>query len=91
MAIGSFEFFSDCLRRNVSFRIVLPNEGDVCGEAAPMKLLVLLHGYCGCSGDCGTASRRSWPRDIIYALCCRQARTASIWTGRLRAESMGLM
>ena len=51
MAIGSFEFFSDCLRRNVSFRIVLPNEGDVCGEAAPMKLLVLLHGYCGCSGD----------------------------------------
>ena len=42
MAIGSFEFFSDCLRRNVSFRIVLPNEGDVCGEAAPMKLLVLL-------------------------------------------------
>ena len=51
MAIGSFEFFSYCLRRNVSFRIVLPNEGDVCGEAAPMKLLVLLHGYCGCSGD----------------------------------------
>ncbi len=53
MAIGSFEFFSDCLRRNVSFRIVLPNEGNVCGEAAPMKLLVLLHGYCGCSGGGG--------------------------------------
>lgn len=49
MAVGSFEFFSDCLKRNASFRIVLPNEGD--GEAAPLKLLVLLHGYCGCSGD----------------------------------------
>lgn len=53
MAIGTFEFFSDSLRRNTEFRIILPNEGDAAaeGETAPMKLLLLLHGYCGNSGD----------------------------------------
>ena len=52
MAIGTFEFFSDCLKRNTMFRIVLPNEADVAKEeASSMRTLVLLHGYCGCSGD----------------------------------------
>lgn len=52
MAIGTFEFFSDCLKRNTMFRIILPNEADVAKEEAPsMKTLVLLHGYCGSSGD----------------------------------------
>lgn len=52
MAIGTFEYFSECLRRNTMFRVILPNEADIVQEdAAPMKLLMLLHGYCGCSGD----------------------------------------
>lgn len=52
MAIGTFDFFSDCLRRNTTFRIILPNEADAAKEEAePMRLLVLLHGYCGNSGE----------------------------------------
>lgn len=52
MAIGTFEFFSDCLRRNTMFRVILPNEGDAAmEESVPMKTLLLLHGYCGGSGD----------------------------------------
>lgn len=53
MAIGTFEFFSDSLRRSTEFRIILPNEADAAaeGKTTPMKLLVLLHGYCGNSGD----------------------------------------
>lgn len=49
MAIGTFEFYSDCLKRNTMFRIILPNEADD-KEAAPMRTLILLHGY---SGGCG--------------------------------------
>lgn len=53
MAIGTFEFFSDSLKRGTQFRIILPNEADAAseGEAMPMKMLMLLHGYCGNSGD----------------------------------------
>ena len=49
MAVGTFDFFSDCLRRNTTFRIILPNEEDVREGSAkePMKTLILLHGYCG--------------------------------------------
>lgn len=54
MAYIKVEHFSDCLRRNVSFRVLLPN--DVNGEGntqyeRPMKTLYLLHGYCGRSTD----------------------------------------
>lgn len=47
MAAGYFEFYSDCLKRRVAFRIFLPNEGEVSreGKTEPMKLLLLLHGY----------------------------------------------
>lgn len=53
MAIGTFEFFSDSLKRGTQFRIILPNEADAAseGETMPMKMLMLLHGYCGNSGD----------------------------------------
>ncbi|MDE5589860.1 MAG: acetylesterase [Acetatifactor sp.] len=53
MAIGTFEFFSDSLKRGTQFRIILPNEADAAseGETVPLKLLILLHGYCGNSGD----------------------------------------
>lgn len=53
MAIGTFEFFSDSLKRGTQFRIILPNEADVAseGDTMPMKMLMLLHGYCGNSGD----------------------------------------
>lgn len=53
MAIGNFEFFSDCLRRNITFRIILPNEADAAANsgAEPMKTLMLLHGYCGGCGE----------------------------------------
>lgn len=52
MAIGTIEYFSECLRRNAMFRVILPNEGDVAAEnPAPMRTLLLLHGYCGGSGD----------------------------------------
>ena len=49
MAVGTFDFFSDCLRRNTTFRIILPNEEDVREGSAKehMKTLILLHGYCG--------------------------------------------
>lgn len=54
MAYLKIEHFSDCLRRNVSFRVLLPN--DVNGDGnphydRPMKTLYLLHGYCGMSSD----------------------------------------
>lgn len=57
MAVGIFDFFSGCLRRGVTFRIILPNDvPDVWKEAnphlqRPMKTLVLLHGYSGSCAD----------------------------------------
>ncbi len=51
MAVGRFDFFSECLKRSAEFRIILPNEADAAGEESePMKLLVLLHGYTENSG-----------------------------------------
>lgn len=50
MAVGNFEFYSQCLRRNVSFRVIVPNDGDGA-DAAPMKTLMLLHGYNGGYSD----------------------------------------
>ncbi len=57
MALGTFDFFSDCLRRCVTFRIILPNdvpgiwtEGNAHFQR-PMKTLMLLHGYSGSCSD----------------------------------------
>lgn len=49
MAYGSMEFYSECLKRIVSFRIILPNEENKKEEK--LKLLILLHGYNGSSAD----------------------------------------
>lgn len=46
MAFFNVEFYSDCLKRCVSFKVVLPN--DMPGEAVnqkELKTLYLLHGY----------------------------------------------
>lgn len=50
MAVGNFEFYSQCLRRNVPFRVIVPNDGDTV-DAEPMKTLMLLHGYNGGHSD----------------------------------------
>lgn len=50
MAVGNFDFYSQCLRRNVSFRVVVPNDGDP-KDGEPMKTLMLLHGYNGGYSD----------------------------------------
>ena len=54
MALYSIDFYSECLRRGVTFKVILPN--DVNGEGnshytRPMKTLMLLHGYCGMTCD----------------------------------------
>lgn len=54
MAYFKIEKFSNSLCRNISFRVLLPN--DVNGDGnphfdRPMKTLHLLHGYCGRSSD----------------------------------------
>lgn len=53
MANGRFTFISDCLKRAVSFSVIIPNdllkewiEGNENYER-PMKTLFLLNGYCG--------------------------------------------
>lgn len=57
MALGTFDFFSDCLRRCVTFRIILPNDVPEIWKAGnphlqrQMKTLVLLHGYSGSCSD----------------------------------------
>ena len=50
MAVGNMEFYSECLKRNVSFRVIVPNEGDP-KDGEPMKTLMLLHGYNGGQSD----------------------------------------
>lgn len=50
MAVGNFEFYSQCLRRSVPFRVIVPNDGDMA-DAEPMKTLMLLHGYTGGHSD----------------------------------------
>ena len=50
MAYGSLDFNSNCLKRIVSFRIILPNDDDQ-NVNEPLKLLILLHGYNGINGD----------------------------------------
>lgn len=63
MASGRFDFYSNCLRRIVTFQAVIPN--DLPGEwteanphyQRPMKTLFLLHGYSGNSMDWMAGSR----------------------------------
>lgn len=50
MAYGSFDFQSECLKRLVTFKIILPNETTKQDEP-PMKMLLLLHGYNGIHTD----------------------------------------
>ncbi len=50
MAVASMEFYSQCLRRNTAFRVIVPNDGDE-KDAEPMKTLMLLHGYNGGCSD----------------------------------------
>ncbi len=50
MAYGSMDFFSDCLKRIVSFKIILPNDQAVDIDDG-MKFLLLLHGYNGDYSD----------------------------------------
>lgn len=50
MAYGSLDFYSECLKRTVTFKIILPNETDTM-NVAPMRLLLLLHGYNGTHTD----------------------------------------
>lgn len=54
MANFDVQTWSECLKRNVSFRVVLPNDCDGSNNPQydrPTKLLVLLHGYCGQGAD----------------------------------------
>ena len=54
MAIANIEFYSDCLKRNVTFKALLPTDTDGKDNphySRPMKTLVLLHGYCGMCAD----------------------------------------
>ena len=50
MAYGSLDFYSECLKRTVTFKFILPNETDDM-TTAPMRLLLLLHGYNGTHTD----------------------------------------
>lgn len=57
MAVGIFDFFSECLRRCVTFKIILPNDVPEEWKAEnphlqrPAKTLMLLHGYSGSCTD----------------------------------------
>lgn len=50
MALIDIKFFSDCLKRRASVRVILPNDevtdGNFC-YSRPPKTLYLLHGYTG--------------------------------------------
>ena len=54
MALANIEFYSDCLRRCVTCKVVIPtdvNGADNPAYSRPMKTLVLLHGYSGMCSD----------------------------------------
>lgn len=57
MAFSQFDFFSNSLKRNVSFNILLPNDclvdmiKDNKNYNRDTKILMLLHGYCGNNKD----------------------------------------
>lgn len=50
MAVIDVRTFSECLKRQTSFKVILPNDVDGSNNPhykRPMKTLILLHGYCG--------------------------------------------
>ena len=59
MAFLTIKFNSDCLRRPVSFEMILPNDprkdlpwdNDNPNRKRPTKTVFLLHGYYGCAGS----------------------------------------
>lgn len=54
MALANVEFYSDCLRRCVTCKVVIPTDVNGADNPAynrPMKTLVLLHGYSGMCSD----------------------------------------
>lgn len=57
MASGRFDFYSNCLKRLVTFQIIIPNDLPMewtennPNYKRPMKTLFLLHGYSGSSTD----------------------------------------
>ena len=67
MALGQFDFYSNSLRRAVSFNILLPNDCATQGNVhynRKMKTLYLLHGYSG--------NNKSWLlSSFIEELSCR--------------------
>lgn len=54
MANFEIQTWSECLKRNISMRVILPNDADTTNNAnydRPTKMLLLLHGYCGQGAD----------------------------------------
>lgn len=56
MAELNIDFFSNSLKRQTSFKMIIPNDirndwGAVDNEKRPMKTLFLLHGYTGNAGN----------------------------------------
>lgn len=54
MALANVEFYSDCLRRCVTCKVIIPTDVDGKDNPAydrPMKTLVLLHGYSAMCAD----------------------------------------
>lgn len=53
----TIEFYSNCLCRNVQFKMIIPNDfsdnwqPEQKRKGLPMKTLFLLHGYTGCAGN----------------------------------------
>lgn len=45
MAFISVEFYSECLKRCVGFKVILPNDMQGTENGTPRKTLYLLHGY----------------------------------------------
>ncbi len=50
MAYGSMDYHSDCLKRVVSFKFILPDENPDATHQT-MRLLILLHGYNGINAE----------------------------------------
>ena len=50
MGFGRMEYYSNCLRRNISFMVVYPDD-VIAQEGSDSGLLVLLHGFQGSCSD----------------------------------------
>ena len=54
MAFYTASFFSECLMRQVEFKVIIPNDSvgrEDTAKQRKLRTLMLLHGYCGISGD----------------------------------------